>query len=57
MKVGQRNIQICRLLLQEHSIAILAQETGGTVGRTIRLDCETGLLHVRTVWPKKEWAI
>lgn len=57
MKVGIRNVDICHKLLRAKSIKLLAEETGGTVGRTITLDCGTGALHIRTAWPKTEKTI
>jgi chemotaxis protein CheD len=57
MKVGQRNIDMCKKLLMEHSIPLVAEDTGGNVGRTIEFDCGTGALKVRTAWPKTEKTI
>lgn len=57
MKVGLRNIEICHKLLRSKGIKLVAEETGGTVGRTITLDCSTGLLQIRTAWPKTERTI
>lgn len=54
IKVGQRNVYMCRRLLNEHSIPITAEDTGGNYGRTIEFCCETSLLKIRTVWPKSE---
>lgn len=52
MNVGERNIQVCKKKLKEHSIRILAEDTGSTSGRSIEFCCETGQLQVRTVSPK-----
>jgi len=54
MKVGQRNVAMCHRLLDEYSIPIIAEDTGGNYGRTIEFCCETSLLKIRTVWPKCE---
>ncbi len=54
MQVGKRNVEMCREMLKLRSISILAEDTGGNVGRTIVLDCETGALLIRTAWPKTE---
>ena len=54
MKVGQRNVDMCRQILKKHDIPIIAEDTGGNIGRTIEFCCETSLLKVRTVWPKNE---
>lgn len=52
MNVGDRNVQMCKKVLAEQGIAIAAEETGGTCGRSIEFCCETGMLQVRTVSPK-----
>ncbi len=54
MQVGKRNVDMCREILRRHSIAILAEDTGGNIGRTIVFDCDTGALMIRTAWPKTE---
>ena len=54
LKVGQRNVEACKSLLREHSIPIIAEDTGGDCGRTIEFDCETSRLKIRTVWPASE---
>jgi chemotaxis protein CheD len=52
MNVGERNVQMCKKVLQEHAIRIAAEDTGGTCGRSIELCCESGMLQVRTISPK-----
>lgn len=52
MNVGDRNVEHCKRMLFQHSIPIIAEDTGGTSGRSIEFCCETGLLQVRTVSPK-----
>lgn len=49
IRIGPRNVETCRELLQHHGIAIIAEDTGGNYGRTIELDCSTGILHIRSV--------
>ncbi|KAA2288140.1 chemotaxis protein CheD, partial [Clostridioides difficile] len=39
----------CREWLQKLNIPLLAEDTGGNYGRTIEMDCETGLLTIRSV--------
>ena len=51
MNVGERNVKMCKKLLFERSIPIMAEDTGGSCGRSIEFDCETGLLKIRTVSP------
>lgn len=57
MKVGQRNVENCHMLLQKQNIKLISEDTGGTVGRTITLDCASGMLKIRTAWPKTEKTI
>lgn len=57
MKVGQRNVDTCRRLLAQKSIAILAEETGGNFGRTIIFYCDSGCLTIRTAFPRAERSI
>ncbi|MGI6192253.1 MAG: chemotaxis protein CheD [Christensenellales bacterium] len=52
LNVGDRNVDQCKKLLAAQHIRILAEDTGGTSGRSIEFCCETGLLQVRTVSPK-----
>lgn len=52
MNVGQRNMEMCQKILKENSIAIVAEDTGGTVGRSIEFCCSSSMLQVRTVSPK-----
>ena len=54
MQVGKRNVDMCREVLKLRCISILAEDTGGNVGRTIVFDCDTGALLIRTAWPKTE---
>ena len=53
MNIGNRNVFVCKQHLKMHAISIAAEDTGGTCGRSIEFCCETGLLQVRTVTPKK----
>ena len=57
MKVGQRNVDMCHSILRQNSLRIAAEEVGGTIGRTITFDCESGLLLIKTAWPKTEKTI
>jgi chemotaxis protein CheD len=52
LDIGKRNVDVCLAQLQAHRIPIAAQDTGGTVGRSIEFNCEDGMLQVRTVAPK-----
>lgn len=56
MRIGPRNVEACKDMLQRYNIPIKAEDTGGNYGRTIELDCSTGILQVRSVQlGTKEW--
>ncbi len=57
MKVGQRNVDMCHTMLRSRGIALAAEDTGGNMGRTITFDFESGLLLIKTAWPKTEKTI
>jgi len=48
MKVGPRNVAASKKLLDDLGIPIVAEDTGGNIGRTIELDTATGLLMIKT---------
>lgn len=49
MRIGPRNVEAVRKVLKEHNIPIVAEDVGGSSGRTIEFDPETGKLKIRTV--------
>lgn len=49
MKIGQRNAEATRAVLANFRIPILAEDTGGSYGRTIELSSEDGTLKVKTI--------
>ncbi|WP_019119141.1 chemotaxis protein CheD [Brevibacillus massiliensis] len=49
MRIGPRNVDACKEILAQKNIPIVAEDTGGSFGRTIELDAETGMLMIRTV--------
>ncbi|WP_223066794.1 chemotaxis protein CheD [Paenibacillus caui] len=49
MRIGPRNVESCKACLEELGIPLTGEDTGGSYGRTIELDCETGILFVRSV--------
>ncbi|HJV46717.1 MAG TPA: chemotaxis protein CheD [Bacillota bacterium] len=49
MRIGPRNVEACKEALHKENIRIVVEDTGGNWGRTIEIDCTTGLLQVRTV--------
>ena len=49
LKIGERNTAAVLENLARHRIPVLAQDTGGSAGRTIEFCAETGVLKIRTV--------
>ncbi|MDR0819408.1 MAG: chemotaxis protein CheD [Oscillospiraceae bacterium] len=49
LKVGERNAENCKRILGEMKIPLLANDTGGTHGRTIELNIVNGQLKIKTV--------
>ncbi len=49
MRIGPRNVEAVRHLLQNHNIPILIEDVGGNSGRTIEFDPKTSELMIRTV--------
>jgi chemotaxis protein CheD len=49
LRIGPRNVEACKELLLAYSIPLISEETGGSIGRTIELDTETGKLHIWTI--------
>lgn len=55
LNIGEKNIEMAREVLSELGIRILAEEVGGTFGRTITLNLDNGKVLVSTVsWGEKE---
>ncbi len=49
VRIGPRNVEAVKQELRRLSIPLIAEDTGGSSGRTIEFDPATGLLNVRTV--------
>jgi len=49
LKIGERNAAAGLAILKQLSIPVQANDTGGTHGRTIELNIETGALRIKTV--------
>lgn len=49
LKIGERNTAKCEEVLKDLGIRVTGQDTGGSVGRTMILDCEEKKTFVRTV--------
>lgn len=49
VQMGERNVVASRQVLEEQGIKITAEDTGGTTGRSIRLQAVDGALFIRTL--------
>ncbi|WP_066193816.1 MULTISPECIES: chemotaxis protein CheD [Gracilibacillus] len=49
LKIGERNIEAVQNKLREHQVKVIAQDVGGSKGRTIEFHVETGIMDIRTV--------
>lgn len=49
LKVGERNAEAVRAVLQSLSIPIMAEDCGGDYGRTIEFDPKTAALQIRAI--------
>lgn len=49
LNIGERNIVMTRLILRGLGIKVLAEEVGGSKGRTMILDTANGRVLIRTV--------
>ncbi|MBM7540595.1 chemotaxis protein CheD [Amphibacillus cookii] len=49
LRVGQRNVEAVKTVLNQYRIPILAEDVYGNSGRTIEFSLETTLLNIRTV--------
>lgn len=52
--IGQRNIRVARETLAQLEIPLVAEDTGGTFGRTLVFDLESGRVMVRSVREDKQ---
>lgn len=49
MKIGLRNAQAAKEVLVKAGIPVIAEDTGGTCGRTIELYSDSGILVIKTI--------
>lgn len=49
MRIGPRNVEAVKQKLNELNIAIIAEDVGGSSGRTVEFDPETCFFEIRTV--------
>lgn len=53
MGIGQKNIEAARSKLQELGIAILSEDTGGSYGRTMKIDAGSGEVIISSLSQEK----
>ncbi|HWR61779.1 MAG TPA: chemotaxis protein CheD [Clostridia bacterium] len=49
MRIGARNVSASKETLKQLGIPLVAEDTGGSYGRTIELYSETGILLIKTI--------
>ena len=49
LNVGEKNIEMAKDVFQKQGMAIVAEELGGSIGRTIELDLESGKVLIKTI--------
>jgi len=49
MRIGPRNVEAVKRQLERFRIPLVAEDTGGSNGRTIEFNPKTGILMIRTV--------
>lgn len=55
MRIGARNVQAVKETLKLLNIPLIAEDTGGSYGRTIEFYSETGMLLVKTIGHGSKW--
>ena len=49
MRVGNRNAETVKKILQRMGIRLIAEDTGGNYGRTVQIDLSNGVYKVKTI--------
>lgn len=49
MRVGARNAEAVKKILKDNRIRLIAEDTGGTYGRTVSIDLTNGAYKVKTI--------
>lgn len=49
MRIGPRNVESCKEMLQKYRIPLIAEDTGGNYGRSIEIDSSNGVFRIRSV--------
>jgi len=47
--IGKKNLEAVREALKKHHVRVVAEDVGGSTGRSVELDTETGKLIIRSV--------
>lgn len=55
LNIGQRNVEMCREMLQRYRIPIVAEDVGGNYGRTVEHFCDSKRTFVKTVFKGEHW--
>ncbi|WAH35382.1 chemotaxis protein CheD [Alicyclobacillus dauci] len=48
LRIGDRNVESVRQLLEELRVPVVSHDVGGSFGRTVRFDLPSRMLHIRT---------
>lgn len=49
LNLGEKNVAMAREMLLKYELPLIVQEVGGTFGRTIEFNLESGMVLIRTV--------
>lgn len=49
MRIGPRNVESCKAVLEQFRIPLKGEDTGGSYGRTIEFDSATGIMLISSV--------
>ncbi|TVX97642.1 chemotaxis protein CheD [Cohnella terricola] len=49
MRIGPRNVEATKQVLETFSIRLLSEDTGGNYGRTVELNSDSGIFVIRSV--------
>ncbi len=49
MQIGERNVEAAKAALREHRIRLVAEDTGGNYGRTMRFEISSGKVTISSI--------
>ena len=49
IRVGDKNVEMVKKKLKEHSVPLIGEDVGGNYGRTMKIEVETGMVFIYTV--------